>query len=93
MRVAVELRREHLDPRARGADPDLATGARQRFQQARGVRRARRARYPEEDPRAGRYFGPFEAARKMPMLRMFSGLPRFPNFGIVLFPNLLGSET
>ena len=43
-RVAVELGREHLDPGARGADPDLAAGRRRAPQQPRRVRRAGCAR-------------------------------------------------
>src|SRR5438128_11164446 len=39
------------------------------------------------------YFAPFDAARKMPMLRMFSGLPRLPKTGMTLLLNLRGLLT
>src|SRR4051812_23890238 len=39
------------------------------------------------------YLAPFDAARKMPMLRMFSGLPRLPNTGMMVLLNLRGLLT
>src|SRR6478609_1491780 len=48
-RVVVELGRDDLDPGPRGAEPDLATGGRERLEQARRVRRSRRAGDAEED--------------------------------------------
>src|SRR5438046_921239 len=47
-RVAEELRAEHLDPGARGADADLAARRGQRLEQPRRVGRAGRTCDPEE---------------------------------------------
>src|SRR5215204_5475077 len=81
-RVAVELGCQHLDSRARGAEPDLAAGSGQRLEQASGVRRSRGSRYPQEDAHGShRYFGPFEASRKMESLRRLSS-PRAAKGGI-----------
>src|SRR5207237_5016655 len=52
-RVRIELRRQHLDARARGADAELDIGASEHLDQAGGVRRARSARYAEEDAHCG----------------------------------------
>src|SRR5205085_1743431 len=48
-RVAVQLGREDLDAGGRGAEADVAVGRGQRAEDPRGIRRARRAGYAEED--------------------------------------------
>ena len=66
--VTEELGRQHLDPGARSADPDLALGRRERLEQPRRVRRAGGARDPEEDVHSrdsGCYRRPLEASRKI----------------------------
>src|SRR5215208_1614524 len=80
--IAVQLGRQHLDPRPRGAEPDLAAGAGERLEQSGGVRRARGPRYPQENAHGSQcYFGPFEASRNAASLRRLSS-PRAAKGGI-----------
>src|SRR5207247_75780 len=48
-RIAVQLRREHLDARARHADAELDVGLCEHLDEPCRIRRARGARYAEED--------------------------------------------
>ena len=57
-RVAVELGRDHLDPRADAHTPTSAVGCRERPEEALRVRRPRAARHTEKDPHGNEGYAP-----------------------------------
>src|SRR4051812_34365601 len=85
-RVAVQLRREHLDRGAGHRHADLAVGGAERMQQAPRVRRTGRTGDPEEDAHVVRlrrrsYLVPCDASRKAASFARLSS-PRPANDGI-----------